>query len=40
MSQQLRAWRYFELELKALASFLVVTNPYLEELNRKHKIVL
>jgi hypothetical protein len=32
-NKQLRAFKYFELELKSLSSFLIIINPYLEELN-------
>jgi hypothetical protein len=30
--RQLRAFKYFELELKSLSSFLIVSNPYLKSL--------
>ncbi|WP_057937865.1 hypothetical protein [Algoriphagus resistens] len=30
--KQLRSFKFFELELKSLSSFLIVTNPYLTEL--------
>jgi hypothetical protein len=32
-TQPLRAFKYFDLELKSLCSFLIITNPYLTDLN-------
>ncbi len=34
--KQLRAFKYFDLELKSLASFLIVTNPYLQGLSSRN----
>jgi len=31
-NKPLRSYKYFELELKALSSFLIITNPYFKEL--------
>lgn len=35
LDKPLRAFKYFDLELKSLASFLIVSNPYFEDLGKK-----
>ena len=34
--KELRSFRYFELELKSLASYLIVTNPYFDNLPKEN----